>query len=66
MKKTVSQSTPLTKTNKYVYSFQKLETMKSFAKNIWTPKINLDNAGEDQSHLWLEIFVYIGIQNQNF
>ena len=39
------------KTNKYEYDFQQYETIKSFDENIYTGKINIDEAEMDQSNL---------------
>ena len=50
------------KTNKYLYDFQQFETLfnkRSFGDSIYTGKINIDEAGMDQSNL-LE---YIGKLN---
>ena len=39
------------KTNKYEYDFQQYETIKSFDENIYTGKINIDEAEMDQNNL---------------
>ena len=36
---------------KYIYDFQQYETAKSFCDNIYTGKINIDEAGMDQRNL---------------
>ena len=43
------------KTDNYTYSFQKFETIRSFAKTIINSKVNLNDADEDQSILLTEI-----------
>ena len=40
--------------DKCLYSLQKFETIRSFAKNIREGKINLDNAVKNQDYLLLE------------
>ena len=40
---------------KHIYNFQRFETIKSFAKNVFNVKITLNNADEDQSNLLVEI-----------
>ena len=39
------------KTNKYLYSFQQFEAIKSFVDSIYTGKINIEEAELDQSNL---------------
>ena len=39
------------KTDRYVYNFQKFETIRSFSKNIFAGKITLGNSNKDQSDL---------------
>ena len=36
---------------KYIYDFQQYEKAKSFCDNIYTGKINIDEAGMDQRNL---------------
>ena len=43
-------------TNKYIFGFQQLETIKPFGDSIYTDKINIDGAEIDQNNL-LENFV---------
>ena len=43
------------KTDNYTYSFQKFETIRSFAKTIINSKVNLNDADEDQSISLTEI-----------
>ena len=38
-------------TKKYIYDFQKYETIRSFGENIYPGKINVDEAEMDQSNL---------------
>ena len=35
----------------YIYDFQQFETIRSFGDNVYTRKINLDEARMDQSNL---------------
>ena len=39
------------KTNKYKYDFQQYETIRSFSDSIFAGKINIDEAGMNQSNL---------------
>ena len=38
-------------TKKYIYNFQQYDTIRSFADNMYTAKINIDKAEMDQSNL---------------
>ena len=38
------------KTNKYLYDFQKFETIRSFGDSIFTGKINIDEAEMDEAN----------------
>ena len=38
-------------TNKYIFNFQKFQTIRCFAKNIYDSKTTLDNADKDQDDL---------------
>ena len=38
-------------TNKSIYDFQQLETIRSFGNNIYTGKISIDEGEMDQSNL---------------
>ena len=51
------------KTNKYLYDFQKFETVKSFGDIIYTGKINIDIAKMDQTNL-LENVVKFNIKSK--
>ena len=42
-------------TKKYAYNFQKFETLRSFAKNIFSGKTTLKNVDEAQCNLLVEI-----------
>ena len=42
-------------TKKHMYDFQQYETIKSFGDNIYTGKINIDEAEMDQSNLFKNI-----------
>ena len=42
-------------TNEYAWSFEKFETMRSFAENIGPGKIISNNVDKDQSDLLIEI-----------
>ena len=39
------------KTNKYLYDFQKFETLRSFGDSIYSSKISIDEAGMDQTNI---------------
>ena len=38
-------------TKKYIYDFQQYDTIRSFGDNIYTGKVNIDEAQMDQSNL---------------
>ena len=50
-------------TNKHIYNFQRCETIRYFAKNIFVGK-TLDNADEDQSNLLNETMYLKKIKNK--
>ena len=50
------------KTKNYTYDFQQYETIRSFGDNIYTGKINIDEAEMDQSNLLKNI---IGFKNKS-
>ena len=42
-------------TKKYIYDFQQYEKIRSFCDNIYTGKVNIDEAEKDQSNLLKKI-----------
>ena len=52
---------------KYIYDFQQYETIRSFGDNIYTGKINIDEAEIDQSNLlkiYYKLIINLDLEHQ--
>ena len=63
IEKTVDREKLIYKASEYKYSFQNVQTIKTFGRDIYSGKITLKKADEDQASLLVEIMNFKKKQN---
>ena len=59
IEKTVDRENLVYRTGEYTHSFKNFQTIRTFDKDIYNGKINLKEAGDDQSNLLVEIINFL-------